>query len=63
VTAPPVFSEGVVCIQCGGLMALDIASGKVVWRAGLGGSVQSVPVITGDAMYVASLDGEVYALE
>jgi hypothetical protein len=40
-----------------------MASGKMLWRAGLGGSVQSVPVLTSDAMYVASLDGEVYALQ
>jgi len=35
----------------------------VAWRAGLGGSVQSAPVLSGDAMYVAGNDGEVYALE
>ena len=41
----------------------DIATGSVTWRAGLGGSVQSAPVLTGDAIYVATNDGEVYALE
>jgi len=53
----------VVCIQAGGLVALDLVSGRVVWRAGLGGAVQSAPVLTGDVIYLVSLDGEVYALE
>ncbi len=63
VTAPPVVGDGVVCIQAGGLVALDLVSGRVVWRAGLGGAVQSAPVLTGDVIYLVSLDGEVYALE
>ncbi len=63
VTAPPVVGEGMVCIQAGGLLAVDGASGNVVWRAALGGAVQSAPVLAGDAIYVVSLDGEVYALE
>jgi outer membrane protein assembly factor BamB len=63
VTGPPVIASGLVCIQAGGTQAFDIANGSVAWRAGLGGSVQSAPVLTGDAMYVASNDGEVYALE
>jgi outer membrane protein assembly factor BamB len=63
VTAPPVVGNGLVCIQAGGTQALDIASGNLVWRAGLGGAVQSAPVLTGDAIYVATNDGEVYALE
>ena len=63
ITAPPVIASGLVCIQAGGTQAFDITSGSVAWRAGLGGSVQSAPVLTGDAMYVATNDGEVYALE
>jgi outer membrane protein assembly factor BamB len=63
ITSPPVFGERVVCVQSGGTLALDIATGNVVWRAGLGGAVQSVPVLAGDVIYVASLNGEVYALE
>src|SRR6185437_11198304 len=43
VTAPPVIGSGVVCIQAGGTQAFDIATGKVVWRAGLGGAVQAAP--------------------
>jgi outer membrane protein assembly factor BamB len=41
---------------------LDIASGKVVWRAALAGAIQSVPVLAGETIYLASLSGEVYAL-
>jgi outer membrane protein assembly factor BamB len=63
VTSPPVFAQGVVCIQSAGLIAFDIATGKMAWRAGLGGAVQSAPVLTGDAIYISSLDGEIYALE
>jgi outer membrane protein assembly factor BamB len=63
VTAPPVFAQGLVCVQAAGLLALDLATGKVMWRAGLGGALQAVPVITGGPIYIASLDGEVYALE
>jgi hypothetical protein len=33
-----------------------------VWRAALAGAVQSVPVLAGDTIYLASLSGEVYAL-
>ena len=63
VTAPPVIGEGIVCIQSGGTLAFDLATGKLVWRAALGGSLQSVPVLAGDTIYLASLGGEIYALE
>jgi len=41
---------------------LEMASGKILWKAALGGSIQSVPVLAGDSIYLASLSGEVYAL-
>jgi outer membrane protein assembly factor BamB len=63
VTAPPVFAAGAVCIQAAGLIAFDVTTGKMIWRAGLGGSVQSAPVLTGSNIYLTGLDGEVYALE
>jgi outer membrane protein assembly factor BamB len=63
VTAPPVFAGGTVCIQAGGTGALDSASGKLLWRAGLGGAVQSTPVLTETGIYLAGMDGELYALE
>ncbi|MBA0084465.1 MAG: PQQ-binding-like beta-propeller repeat protein, partial [Acidobacteria bacterium Pan2503] len=63
VTAPPVFSEGVVYVQSWGTMALDAATGKLLWRADLGGSVQGAPVIAEGVVYVAGNGGEIYALE
>jgi outer membrane protein assembly factor BamB len=62
-TASPLSGDGVVYIQSGGTRALDLATGKILWRAGLGGSVQSVPVVSGKSVYLASNDGEFYALE
>jgi outer membrane protein assembly factor BamB len=62
VTASPVIANGVLCIQAGGLFALDPANGKIMWRAALGTSIQSVPVLTSDGIYIASLSGEIYAL-
>jgi outer membrane protein assembly factor BamB len=54
--------DGVVCIQAGGTFALDASNGKILWRAGLAGAIQSVPVLAGETMYLASLSGEIYAL-
>jgi outer membrane protein assembly factor BamB len=62
VTAPPVIGDGMVCIQAGGTFALDFATGQIVWRAGLAGAIQSVPVLAGETIYLASLSGDVYAL-
>jgi hypothetical protein len=62
-TGPPVIASNLICIQGPGTVAFELASGKLAWRAGLGGAVQSVPVITEQAMYVASLNGDIYALE
>ena len=63
VTATPTIAEGAVCIQAGGTFALDVATGKIVWRAELGGAIQSVPVLTADTIFLASLSGEIYALQ
>jgi outer membrane protein assembly factor BamB len=57
-----VISENIVCIQAGSTFAFDCASGKLLWKAGLGGTLQSVPVLAGDTIYVTSLNGEIYAL-
>jgi outer membrane protein assembly factor BamB len=59
----PVFEDDAVCIQAEGLAALDSASGTVLWRAALGGSLQSAPVLTPESIYLATLDEMVYALE
>ena len=50
-------------MQVGDAQSCDIATGILACRAGLGGSVQSAPVLIGEAIYVATNDGEVYALE
>jgi outer membrane protein assembly factor BamB len=55
--------NGTVWIQAGSTLALDGASGKLLWRADLGGAVQSVPVLTETTVYLVGMDGEVYALE
>jgi len=62
VTASPMFTDGGICIQAGGLFALDPANGKIAWRAALGSAIQSVPVVADDGIYIASLSGEIYAL-
>jgi outer membrane protein assembly factor BamB len=46
----------------GGTQAFDIETGKRLWRANLGGSLQSTPVLTEDAVYLATYPGVVYAL-
>ncbi|MGO8734497.1 MAG: PQQ-binding-like beta-propeller repeat protein [Terriglobia bacterium] len=35
----------------------------MLWKAALGGSLQSVPVMAGERIYLANQDGMVYALE
>jgi outer membrane protein assembly factor BamB len=62
VTAPAVIGKEVVCIQAGVTFALSRETGNVVWKAHLAGAIQSVPVLTEDTIYLASLSGEVYAL-
>ena len=61
--APPVICEGIVCIQAGGLIALDISTGKVVWVAGFGYSLQSAPILTGNSIFLTGSRGIVYALD
>ena len=63
ITAPPVFGSGVIYLQCWGLMALNPEDGKVLWRAGLGGSLQGAPIVIGKTVYLVSGGGDVYALE
>jgi outer membrane protein assembly factor BamB len=57
-----VIGEDVAWIQAGMTCALSRDKGDIVWTAKLGDSIQSAPVLTTDAIYLASLSGEVYAL-
>jgi len=43
-------------------LAFDAASGKELWRANLGGSLQSTPIVTEEAVYIATYPGVRYAL-
>jgi len=45
----------------GNLYALDLASGRVRWRAETDGRVRSSPAVDGGSVYVGSCDGSVYA--
>jgi outer membrane protein assembly factor BamB len=64
ITAAPHASETVVCIQSfyGATQAYDATTGAELWRANLGGSLQSTPIITDEAVYLAAYSGVVYAL-
>jgi outer membrane protein assembly factor BamB len=42
---------------------MNLSDGKVLWKANLGNSVQSAPVVTEDVVYLAGMEGEIYALE
>jgi len=63
IMAPPVISGSVVWIQAGDTFAVNLFDGRVLWKANLGNSVQSAPVVTEDVVYLASMEGEIYALE
>ena len=64
ITAPPLAGESIVCIQTfyGATQAFDIKTGKELWTANLGGSLQSTPIVTPEAVYLATYPGVVYAL-
>jgi outer membrane protein assembly factor BamB len=63
ITAPPVISGSVAWIQAGFSFAVNLSDGRVLWKANLGNSVQSAPVVTKDVVYLAGMEGEIYALE
>ena len=64
ITAAPLAGPSFVCIQSygGTTLACDADSGKELWRASLGGSLQSTPALTDDAVYLATHPGVLYAL-
>ncbi len=57
-------SDEIVCIQSfyGSTQAYDSKTGEELWRANLGGSLQSTPIVTDEAVYLATYPGIVYAL-
>jgi outer membrane protein assembly factor BamB len=46
----------------GATQAYDAATGERLWRANLGGSLQSTPVVTDEAIFLATYPGVIYAL-
>jgi len=64
IVAAPVAGPGFVCIQSfyGTTQAFESGTGKEWWRASLGGSVASTPVVSADAVYLANYSGVIYAL-
>ena len=46
----------------GELIALDAASGQIVWRQRLDSAVSGAPAVDGDTVYVATRDGAGYAV-
>jgi outer membrane protein assembly factor BamB len=64
ITAPPVAGGSMVYIQSfyGATQAYDANTGAELWRANLGGSLQSTPIVTDEAVYLATYPGVVYAL-
>lgn len=47
----------------GELLAVDAASGKVIWRHATAGRVRSSPTVADGVVYVGSFDGYLYALD
>ena len=65
VVAQPLVHDGVVYV--GGddhtLYAVDLESGKKLWRFEVGGPVRSTPVVVGDHLFFTSEDGVLYAVD
>jgi len=63
----PVLENGVVFVATieGGLFAVDVKSGKLLWNFndnGDLGSVWGTPVVTGETIFVADVDGNIHAV-
>jgi outer membrane protein assembly factor BamB len=43
-------------------VALEARTGRALWHARLGASLQSCPVLAGNAVYMADQQGMIYAL-
>ena len=44
-------------------MALSLSKKEILWTLGTGGVIYSTPALSGETIYVGSIDGHVYALE
>jgi outer membrane protein assembly factor BamB len=64
ITSSPTISGGLVYIGGGDgiLRALDLEKGTEVWSHDFGAPVLAAPAISGNALFVATFDGGVYAL-
>jgi outer membrane protein assembly factor BamB len=64
ITAPPVAAGGMLCVQMfyGATQAYELEKGAELWRASLGGSLNSTPIISEGRLYLATYPGVVYAL-
>jgi len=65
VVTTPVTADGITYVAgCDGVVrALDLATGKLRWKAYTGGAVRVAPTIWQGSVYVGSGDGWVYALD
>jgi outer membrane protein assembly factor BamB len=48
--------------KAGVVFGLDAASGEVLWDFKTAGMITGSPIVAGDAMYVVSHDGALYAV-
>jgi outer membrane protein assembly factor BamB len=64
-TSSPVVVDSVVLFGSGDgfLYALELASGREIWRFGTGGRIRSSPAVEGGVVFVGSADGRVYAVD
>jgi outer membrane protein assembly factor BamB len=64
VYAAPVVCEGVVyaCSGDGDVYALDAQTGDLLWQFSTGGTIRSVPWVQDAIVYVATIEGTLFAL-
>jgi outer membrane protein assembly factor BamB len=64
ITAPVLAGVSSVCVQSyyGTTQAYGRKTGEELWTARLGGSLQCTPILTDEAVYLATYPGVIYAL-
>jgi outer membrane protein assembly factor BamB len=62
-STPVVTGGGVLIAGCadGGVYAVDVDTGAVIWSYLTGGAIHASVAVTEDAVYIGSLDGSIYA--